>query len=61
MGWLTNWKTTTAGGLPALAVILQQVAAAIDGNPATVLSPSVLALAIGTLATALFSKDGDKK
>lgn len=45
-----SWKTTVLGLLAALGVLFQQVAAAIDGDPATVFS---LEVAIGAIVTAL--------
>lgn len=57
LDYLKNWKTTTAGGVPALAVIFQQLSIACDADPATSVSYPVLALAVGALFHAIFSKD----
>jgi hypothetical protein len=61
MGKLKNWKTTATGGLPALAVILQQISLLIDGDPSTSMSFSVVALAVGAFGHSLFAKDHDVK
>ncbi len=61
MSWFKNWKTTTVGGVPALAVLLQQMAASIDNDPATNPSMTIIVLAIGALGSALFAKDSDQK
>ena len=56
-----NWKTTTAGGLPALSVILYQISIAIDGDPATEPSLTALAMAVGLLFQSIFAKDASTK
>jgi len=55
-----NWKTTTAGVCAAVAVILAQVAALLDGDPATVCDWNTIIIGGVVVIIGLFAKDGDK-
>lgn len=57
--FLRNWKTTIAGGMPAVVVAANWMAAAFDGNPGTVPNTMLLILAVGAVAHSVVSKDAD--
>ena len=57
---IKSWQTTALGIITALVLILPQLQAAIDGDPATVASWELIATGLGMLGIGAFAKDGDK-
>ena len=55
-----SWKTTISGVIAGLVVILLQIQAIIDSDPATVFSMEAFAIGLGLLGVGAFAKDGDK-
>jgi hypothetical protein len=63
---VTNWKTTAAGVLAALGILLAGASAMLDSDPNTTVNSKSMLEALGTLITAAgigsigwFSKDKD--
>jgi hypothetical protein len=52
-----SWKTTLSGLGPGVAVLLMQLSYLIDGNPATVVDFSEVAVAIGVIFVGLSARD----
>ncbi len=52
-----DWKTTTVGVLGAASILINQVIAVIDNDPATVLSFSAITTALGMLGIGIFARD----
>lgn len=57
---LKSWKTTALGIIAALLLILPQIQAMLDADPATVASWEAFATGLGILGIGAFAKDGDK-
>lgn len=54
---LTSWRTSLAGGIPGIAILLIQVAYLIDGNPTTVFDLSIVIAAVSQIITGLVARD----
>lgn len=54
-----SWKTTAAGIVGGLAIILTQIGFVLDSDPATVLDMAALASGVGLLGLGWFSRDND--
>ena len=57
---LKSWKTTILGIIAGLLLILPQIQAVLDADPATVASWEAIATGLGILGIGAFAKDGDK-
>ena len=60
MKTLRSWKTTVAGIIAGLVVLLPQILAVLDSDPATVFSLEAFTIGLGLLGIGAFAKDGDK-
>jgi len=54
-----SWKTTTAGIVAGLAVILTQVAYLLDADPETVFSLEAVFAALGVMGIGWFARDNN--
>ena len=57
---LKSWKTSLIGLLGALVILIPQLLAVIDGNPATILSLKAVLTGLAMLGIGVAAKDGDK-
>ncbi len=57
---LKSWQTTLLGVIAALVLILPQLQAVLDADPATVASWEAIATGLGMLGIGAVAKDGDK-
>ena len=57
---LKSWRTTILGIIAGLVVILPQIAAMIDGDPATEFSMKILIGGFALMGIGIAAKDGDK-
>lgn len=57
---LKSWKTTALGFLGGLALIIPELQALIDGDPATVFNKAALMAGLAMLGIGVNAKDGDK-
>jgi len=56
---MKSWKTTTAGIVAGLAVILTQVAYLLDADPETVFSLEAVIAALGVMGIGWFARDNN--
>jgi hypothetical protein len=57
MNFLTSWRTTLAGGLPAVIMLLQQLLYAVDSDPSSSVSWVMIAQALGLMGLGLVARD----
>ncbi len=57
---LKSWKTTALGILGGLAIIIPELQALLDSDPATVFSKAALMAGLGMLGVGINAKDGNK-
>jgi len=58
---LKSWKTTAVGVLTGIGLIVTQLVAVLDGDPATIFDYKVLLAGLAALGIGCLAKDGDKK
>jgi hypothetical protein len=61
--WIANlksWKTSVAGVLSALILILPELLALVDSDPATICNWATVKIGLAALGLGVFAKDGDK-
>jgi hypothetical protein len=56
---MKSWKTTAAGIVAGLAVILTQVAYLLDADPETVFSLEAVIAALGVMGIGWFARDNN--
>lgn len=54
-----SWKTTAAGIVSGIAIILTQVSYLLDANPDTVFSIEACFAALGVIGIGFFARDND--
>lgn len=54
-----SWKTTAAGIVSGIAIILTQVSYLLDANPETVFSIEAVFAALGVIGIGFFARDND--
>jgi len=54
-----SWKTTAAGVFVALAAVLTQASAALDGNPETIADWSAVLVAVSAAVGLFMARDND--
>lgn len=57
---LKSWKTTLCGIIGALVMLLPQVLAVLDNNPATIVNWQIVMAGLAMLGIGVAAKDGDK-
>ena len=63
MNWmicLKSWKTTIAGIIAGLVVVLPQIQNLLDSNPATVCNWNIVVAGAVAVIGGIAAKDGDK-
>lgn len=56
---MKSWRTSVAGAITGLVMILPEISSAVDGDPATIADWNIVAAGIG-LFVALFSARDNK-
>jgi hypothetical protein len=57
MNILTSWRTTLAGGLPAVILILTELLHWVDSDPATTVNLLHVLSALGLIGVGVFARD----
>ncbi len=57
---LKSWKTTAVGVIAGLILILPQIKALIDNDPATICDWNIVMAGVGAIIFGSVAKDGDK-
>lgn len=57
---MKSWKTTVLGVIAGLSLILPQIAAALDSDPATVFSLEAVIAGLGAMGIGIAARDNNK-